>query len=95
MFSVNTSGVAYPDSRLTVQPQAPNSRLTDVPAESHPLSVLLDAENAMESDGTFSTEVPCPARAIRRESGAMYCREVWVVALLRCIHTEVQELEWW
>ncbi len=33
VFNVNTSGVAYPDSRLTMQPQAPHSRLMDVPAE--------------------------------------------------------------
>ena len=75
-----------------MQLEAIQSRLMDVPVEPYALSVLLDAENAMESDGTCRTEVPCPARAIHGESRAMYCREVWAVELLRLIHMEVQEL---
>jgi hypothetical protein len=40
-------------------------RITDGPAEPHLLSVLLDAENAQESDetGYGNHPVSCPARA--------------------------------
>src|SRR5712691_3084410 len=58
-----------------------------------------DAENARRHDETWTgtIQVSCPARAIHRESGAMCCKAIQVVVLLRHIwsgNTEINTFDY-